>query len=203
MKMRSRLARSVYDPAQPARDEGRFPLESLPWTSLRTPNCHLASARARGADWFIFRGLPAQGERRRGWGTFLLAVPIWTCTRSRSMTRDLQAMNARHLKQVPGRKSDVRPRAARSRVICCVRDCQWIAQLLQCELLKSSFIPPRAQRELRDLTRHQTQLVEAKTRYGNKLSLMTIQNRGTSLHANDVPSRRPTKKTVAKRASAR
>jgi transposase len=35
------------------------------------------------------------------------------------MTRDLQAMNARHLKQVPGRKSDV-------------RDCQWIAQLLQC-----------------------------------------------------------------------
>ena len=37
-------------------------------------------------------------------------------------------VNARHLKQVPGRKSDV-------------RDCQWIAQLLQCGLLKGSFIP--------------------------------------------------------------
>jgi transposase len=60
-------------------------------------------------------------------------------------------VNARHLKHVPGRKSDV-------------RDCQWIAQLLQHGLLKGSFIPPRPQRELRDLTRHQTQLIEEKTR---------------------------------------
>jgi transposase len=52
---------------------------------------------------------------------------------------------------VPGRKSEV-------------WDCQWIAQLLQCGLLKGSFIPPRAQRELRDLTRHRSQLVEEKTR---------------------------------------
>ena len=64
--------------------------------------------------------------------------------------------NARHLKQVPGRKSDV-------------RDCQWIAQLLQCGLLKGSFIPPRAQRELRDLTRHRTRLVEEKTRTINRI----------------------------------
>jgi transposase len=65
-------------------------------------------------------------------------------------------VNARHLKQVPGRKSDV-------------RDCQWIAQLLQCGLLKGSFIPPRAQRDLRDLTRHRTQLVEEKTRTINRI----------------------------------
>jgi transposase len=64
--------------------------------------------------------------------------------------------NARHLKQVPGRKSDV-------------RDCQWIAQLLQCGLLKGSFIPPLAQRELRDLTRHRTQLVDEKTRTINRI----------------------------------
>jgi transposase len=50
-----------------------------------------------------------------------------------------------------------------------VRDCQWIAQLLQCGLLKGSFIPPRAQRELRDLTRHCTQLVEEKTRTINRI----------------------------------
>src|SRR5205807_983826 len=62
----------------------------------------------------------------------------------------------RHLKQVPGRKSDV-------------RDCQWIAQLLQYGLLKGSFIPPRSQRELRDLTRHRTQLVEEKTRTANRI----------------------------------
>ena len=65
-------------------------------------------------------------------------------------------VNARHLKQVPGRKSDV-------------LDCQWIAQLLQCGLLKGSFIPPRPQRELRDLTRHRTQLVEEKTRTINRI----------------------------------
>jgi len=65
-------------------------------------------------------------------------------------------VNARHLKQVPGRKSDV-------------RDCQWIAQLLQCGLLQGSFIPPRPQRELRDLTRHRTQLVEEKTRTINRI----------------------------------
>jgi transposase len=39
-------------------------------------------------------------------------------------------VNAQHLKKVPGRKSDV-------------IDCQWIAKLLQCGLLKASFIPPR------------------------------------------------------------
>jgi transposase len=65
-------------------------------------------------------------------------------------------VNARHLKQVPGRKSDL-------------RDCQWIAQLLQHGLLKGSFIPPRPQRELRDLTRHRTQLVEEKGRTINRI----------------------------------
>lgn len=64
--------------------------------------------------------------------------------------------NARHLKQVPGRKSDL-------------RDCQWIAQLLQHGLLQGSFIPPRPQREWRDLTRHRTQLGDEKTRTINRI----------------------------------
>ena len=41
--------------------------------------------------------------------------------------------------------------------------------MLQCGLLKGSFIPSRAQRELRDLTRHRTQLVEEKTRTINRI----------------------------------
>jgi transposase len=65
-------------------------------------------------------------------------------------------VNAHHLKRVPGGKSDI-------------QDCQWIAQLLQHGLLESSFVPPRAQRELRDLTRHRTQLVEEKTRTVNRI----------------------------------
>lgn len=54
-------------------------------------------------------------------------------------------VNARHVKNVPGRKTDV-------------KDCEWLAQLLQCGLLRASFIPPRPQRELRDLTRMRMQL---------------------------------------------
>ena len=50
-----------------------------------------------------------------------------------------------------------------------MRDCQWIAQLLQHGLLKGSFIPPRHQLELCDLTRHRTQLVGEKTRTVNRM----------------------------------
>lgn len=55
-------------------------------------------------------------------------------------------VNARHVKHVPGRKTDV-------------KDCEWLAKLLQCGLLKGSFIPPKPIRELRDLTRYRKQLV--------------------------------------------
>lgn len=65
-------------------------------------------------------------------------------------------VNARHLKQAPGRKSNI-------------RDCQWIAQLLQHGLLKGNSIPPRPQRELRDLTRHCAQMVEEKTHTVNRI----------------------------------
>lgn len=65
-------------------------------------------------------------------------------------------VNARHVKHVPGRKTDV-------------QDCQWLAQLLQAGLLKGSFIPERPQRELRDLTRHRAQLVAEKTKVINRL----------------------------------
>ncbi len=65
-------------------------------------------------------------------------------------------VNARHVKHVPGRKTDV-------------QDCQWLAQLLQAGLLQGSFIPERPQRELRDLTRHRSQLVGEKTRIANRI----------------------------------
>jgi transposase len=68
----------------------------------------------------------------------------------------LVLVNAQHCKAVPGRKTDV-------------KDCQWIAQLLQHGLLKASFIPPAPIRELRDLTRHRSQLVGEKTRAANRL----------------------------------
>jgi transposase len=60
---------------------------------------------------------------------------------------EVLVVNAGHMKQVPGRKTDV-------------KDAEWIAELLQYGLLKGSFIPGREQRELRDLLRYRRTLIE-------------------------------------------
>jgi len=65
-------------------------------------------------------------------------------------------VNAQHIKQVPGRKTDV-------------KDCQWIAQLLAHGLLKASFVPPEPIRELRDLTRQRTQLIGERAAAANRI----------------------------------
>jgi transposase len=65
-------------------------------------------------------------------------------------------VNAQHIKQVPGRKSDV-------------RDCEWIADLLRHGLLRASFVPDRQQRELRELTRYRTALVRERSAEQNRL----------------------------------
>jgi transposase len=65
-------------------------------------------------------------------------------------------VNAQHIKHVPGRKTDV-------------KDCEWIAQLLQLGLLRASFVPPRPVRELRDLTRQRAQLVQERARTANRI----------------------------------
>ena len=68
-------------------------------------------------------------------------------------------VNASHMKAVPGRKTDV-------------KDAEWIADLLQHGLLKSSFIPDKAQRELRELVSYRRSLVGEKTRELNRLQKM-------------------------------
>jgi transposase len=65
-------------------------------------------------------------------------------------------VNAERIQQVPGRKTDV-------------KDCQWIAQLLQQGLLKASFVPPQPIRELRDLTRQRTQLIQERSAATNRI----------------------------------
>jgi transposase len=64
--------------------------------------------------------------------------------------------NARHIKNVPGRKTDV-------------KDCEWIAQLLRHGLIKGSFIPPRPIRELRDLTRYRRKLIQQRSSELNRV----------------------------------
>ena len=65
-------------------------------------------------------------------------------------------VNAAHIKQVPGRKTDV-------------KDAEWIADLLRHGLLRASFIPDRAQRELRELTRYRTSLVRERAAEVNRV----------------------------------
>ena len=79
--------------------------------------------------------------------------PVWNILESGF---ELLLANARHIKNVPGRKTDV-------------KDCQWIAQLLQHGLLSPSFVPPVEQREWRDLTRHRVQIMNQVTQTANRI----------------------------------
>ena len=65
-------------------------------------------------------------------------------------------VNARHIKVVPGRKTDV-------------KDAEWIAELLKHGLLRPSFIPERPQRELRELVRYRKSLVQERSREANRI----------------------------------
>lgn len=69
---------------------------------------------------------------------------------------ELLVVNAQHIKAVPGRKTDV-------------KDAEWIAELLRHGLLRASFIPSTPQRQLRELTRHRTTLVQDRARVINRL----------------------------------
>src|SRR3954453_1630864 len=67
--------------------------------------------------------------------------------------------NAAHIKAIPRRKTDV-------------RDAEWIAQLLECGLIRPSFVPPPDIRRLRMLTRYRVQLMGDRTREATRLELM-------------------------------
>jgi transposase len=65
-------------------------------------------------------------------------------------------VNAAHVKNVPGRKTDK-------------ADARWLAKLMRFGLLQASFIPPKGQRDVRDLTRYRTKLVQERVREVNRV----------------------------------
>jgi transposase len=69
---------------------------------------------------------------------------------------EMVVANAQHMRSVPGRKTDV-------------LDAEWLADLLQHGLLRSSFVPSPEQQDLRDLTRTRISLVEERTRLVNRI----------------------------------
>jgi transposase len=80
--------------------------------------------------------------------------PIWNELESAGLP--LMLANAQHVKTVPGRKSDV-------------QDPEWISDLLQHGLIKGSFVPDRKMRDLRDLTRMRSKVVDDHTRVVNRI----------------------------------
>lgn len=82
--------------------------------------------------------------------------------------------NAHHIKNVPGRKTDV-------------KDCDWISELARHGLIAKSFVPPRPIRDLRDLTRYRRKLVQASAAERNRLlKLLESANIKLSSVASDV-----------------
>ena len=76
-------------------------------------------------------------------------------------------LNARHLRNVPGRKTDV-------------ADAAWICQLVEHGLVRPSFVPPRPIRELRNLTRYRKTVIEERTRQAQRLEKL-LEDAGIKL----------------------
>jgi transposase len=103
----------------------------------------------RLGDWLVDRQVTIAAMESTG----VYWKPIWHVL---GASFDLVLVNAAHIKQAPGRKTDV-------------KDSQWIAQVLSCGLLHASFVPPLPQRELRDLTRTRASVLQDKSRIANRL----------------------------------
>jgi transposase len=102
------------------------------------------------AEWLLAEGVTHVAMESTG----VFWKPVFNILEDRFI---VLLVNAHHMKQVPGRKTDV-------------KDCEWIAQLLQHGLLRASFIPPQFVRQMRDLTRQRARLVSDKTSVTNRIA---------------------------------
>jgi transposase len=120
------------------------------------------------ADWFAEQGVTDIAMEATGpyW------KPVWYVLEDRAF--ELRLVNAHHVKILPGRKSDV-------------LDAEWLAELLEHGLLRASFVPPPAIRELRDLTRYRKRLIQATTAEQQRIQ-KTLEDAGIKLDsvASDV-----------------
>jgi transposase len=104
------------------------------------------------ADW-----LEAHGVRQVAMeATGVYWKPVWAVLEDRF---DCMLVNARHVKQVPGRKTDV-------------LDAQWLCRLLEAGVLKPSLVPPKPIRTLRNLTRYRKSNIRDRQREANRLHKM-------------------------------
>jgi transposase len=100
-------------------------------------------------EWLVAEGVTHVAMEATG----VFWKPLWHTLEG---SFELLLVNAKHVKMIPGRKTDV-------------ADAAWLAQLLECGLLRGSFIPPPEIRRLRDLTRYRKRLVQDRTREGQRV----------------------------------
>jgi transposase len=100
-------------------------------------------------DWLAAHGVTQVTMEATG----VFWKPIWAILEDEF---ELLLVNARHVKQVPGRKTDV-------------KDAEWLCQLAEAGLLKASFVPPKPIRALRNLTRYRKTQIQERQREANRL----------------------------------
>ncbi len=122
--------------------------EGRPTKAIRTFETMTADLLALG-DWLAAAGVTHVAMESTG----VYWKPIWNLLEERFT---LLLVNAAHVKVVPGRKRDV-------------GDAEWLADLLRHGLLRASFVPDRAARELRELTRYRSSLVRERSAEINRL----------------------------------
>jgi transposase len=144
----------VPDPAGAGRGRGRRRQE------VRTYPTFTSSLEAL-ADWLQAEGVTQVVMEATGqyW------KPCWYVLEERGL--ELLLVNARHVKILPGRKTDV-------------GDAAWLAELLECGLLRGSFVPPPAIRQLRDLTRYRKRLIQAHSAECQRIQ-KTLEDAGIKL----------------------
>ena len=102
-------------------------------------------------DWLVGCGVTSVAMEATG----VYWKPVWHVL-DEGQPFELLLVNPAHIKNVPGRKTDV-------------NDAMWIAQLLECGLMRGSFVPPVEIRELREVTRYRRQLTEERARETQRL----------------------------------
>ncbi len=100
-------------------------------------------------DWLAAHGVTQVTMEATG----VFWKPVWAVLED---DFELLLVNARHVKQVPGRKTDV-------------ADAAWLCQLAEAGLLRASFVPPKPIRALRNLTRYRKTQIQERAREANRL----------------------------------
>lgn len=125
------------------------PLDQKPVSELRTFGTTTEELLAM-ADWLEEHQCTHVAMESTG----VYWKPVWNLLESYPF--ELVLGNAHHIKNVPGRKTDM-------------KDAEWIAKLLRCGLIEGSFVPPTAIRDLRDLTRYRKRLIQDATAEKNRI----------------------------------